>query len=410
MRLLCFAAALAMLAALGGCLSSRPAVPEAPVPAAQAPSRAPAAPPSSPAPAEAPEPTLPPPQDPGAPEAHPTPEPLPPELSVYEALRQAARLTPPETRLLTVGGRVPLLLYDINRDGDPECFAVAVKNPRLKPAEIEALSQSARVFDPNAAPAAFALLVYGNEQGSLRRPLLVELGERRVFEALTRTPLYAGRALPLVVKVSFLNQDGREQELLVFDGGTAPRFRRGLTESLTARSWLEDIDADGALDLLTRERVLEEGVGYETFLTWSRWNGRAFVEIQTRSLLRGLAGFLASLREALRAGSPRRIAELAADPREFERLRSRGGSEEAATLALLGLDKAGLKALPRAAEVVFPEILEDPFTARDAAGQYFQLAYRLVDDSGLVFLPRTRLYLLRNPFGERPFGLRPAAD
>ncbi len=358
---------------------------------------------------EAPEANLPPPQ--GQPDAleRPASEPAPPEISAFEALRQAARLAPPEVRLLTVGGRVPLLLQDLNRDGHPECLAVAVQDRTLKPADLEALSQPSRLFD--APTARFALLFYGNFQGSLRRPTLIDLGPRRVFEALTRTPLVAGRAVPLVVIVSFLNPDGREQELLVFDNaGGSPRYRRSLVDSLSSRSWLEDIDADGTLDILTREKVLEEGVGNETFLTWSRWNGKAFVEAATRNVLRSLAGFLGSVREALLAGDRRRLAELASESRELARLRSRGLDEGQTLAALLGLKSAGLQELPRVTEAVFPQILEDPFSARDPNGLYFALTYRLVDENGLSYLPTARLYLLRNPFGERQFAFRPSGD
>jgi hypothetical protein len=358
---------------------------------------------------ETPETNLPPPEEKEPAVVKPASEPVPPEISAYEALRQAARLAPPEVRLLTVGGRVPLLLHDLNRDGHSECIAVAVRDNTLKPADIEALSQSSRLFD---APAVgFVLLFYGNSQGSLRRPVVIDLGQRRIFEALTRTPLYANRAVPLVVTVSFLNPDGREQELLVFDNaGGSPRYRRSLVERLGARSWLEDVDGDGTLDILTRERVLEEGVGYDTFLSWSRWNGRAFTEVATRNVLRGLAGYLATVRETLLAGDRRHLAELVAEGRELALLRSRGLDETEALAALLGLKAAGLKELPRVTEVVFPEILEDPFSARDATGWFFQLTYRIVDENGLAYLPAARLYMLRNPFGERQFAFRPVAD
>ena len=362
-------------------------------------------------PQELPETNLPPPEGQAPVALRPASEPVPPEISAFEALRQAARLAPPEVRLLTVGGRVPLLLYDLNRDGHPECFAVAVRDRTLRPAQIESLSQSSRLFDPEASPVGFALLAYGNSQGSLRRPALIDLGQRRVFEALTRTPLTANRAVPLAVTVSFLNPDGRDQELLVFDNaGGSPRYRRSLVESLGVRSWLEDIDSDGTLDILTRERVLEEGVGYETFLTWSRWNGRAFTEVQTRNVLRNLAVFLASVREQLLCGDLHRLAELAAEGRDLSRLRARGLGEAEVLAALLGLKAAGWKELPRVTEVLFPEILEDPFIARDAAGMYFQLTYRMVDENGLSYLPVARLYMLRNPFGERQFAFKPGTD
>jgi hypothetical protein len=151
-------------------------------------------------------------------------------------------------------------------------------------------------------------------------------------------------------------------------------------------------------------------VGYETFLTWSRWNGRGFADVQTRNVLRNLAGFLGSVREQLLAGDRRRLVELAAEAREMARLRGKGLGEAEALAAVLGLKAAGLKELPRLTEVVFPQILEDPFIARDPYGMYFQLTYRLVDENGIAYLPAARLYLLRNPFGERQFAFRPAAE
>jgi hypothetical protein len=360
---------------------------------------------------ERPEASLPVPQGGGATALKPSPVPVPPELSAYEALRQAARLLPPELKLLTVGGRVPLLMHDFTGDGNPECLAMAVRGRELRPADLEALSQSSRLFDGEAPPAGFVLLFYGNSQGSLRSPQVSELGERQVFESLKRTSLYKNRPNPLVVTVSFLNLEGREQVLLVFDGTSGvPRYRTVLKESLAVRSWLEDIDGDGALDILARERAMEEGFGYETFLTWSRWNGRAYVEAGSRNVLRGLRNYLETVRRNLFAGDEHSLLELATITKEVQRLRARGLSERAALLHLLGLDSSGLAELPRVREVVFPEILEDPFISQDRFGTYFPFTYRITDENGAVYLPSTRLYMLHNPFAERQFAFRPAGD
>jgi len=113
------------------------------------------------------------------------------------------------------------------------------------------------------------------------------------------------------------------------------------------------------------------------------------------------------VREALLSGDRRRAAEVVGDGRELARLRARGLKEGELLAALLGLESAGLQDLPRVTEVVFPQILEDPFIARDSGGQYFELTYRLVDENGLSYLPKARLYMLRNPFAERQFAFRP---
>lgn len=400
---------LALLAlTLAGCASApppQPPPPPAPPPSPEEP------PPISQGVEERPEASLPVPPGGMEPALKPSPVPAPPELSAAEALRQAARLLPPELKLLTVGGRVPMLLHDFNRDGNPECLAVAVRGKELKPAELEALSQSARLFDSEAPAVRFVLLFYANRQGNLRSPQVSDLGERRVFESLKRTSLYKNRPNPLIVTVSFLDPEGREQVLLVFDGaGGAPRYRTVLKENLAVRSWLEDIDGDGAQDILTRERALEESFGWETVLSWSRWNGRAFVEAGSRSVLRGLRAFLDGLRRELFAGNERALLDLASEPKEVQRLKARLASERSVLLHLLGLDSCGLAELPRVREVVFPEILEDPFIAQDRYGAYFQLTYRITDEEGAVYLPSTRLYMLHNPFAERPFALRPSGD
>jgi hypothetical protein len=132
--------------------------------------------------------------------------------------------------------------------------------------------------------------------------------------------------------------------------------------------------------------------------------------VATRNVLRSLRSFLASVREALLSGDLRRLAELAGEGRELARLRARGLQEGEALAALLGLKSAGLQELPRVTEAVFPQILEDPFSIRDPNGLYCELTYRLVDENGLAYLPTARLYMLRNPFGDRQFAFRPSAE
>jgi hypothetical protein len=392
---------------LAGCLAApqrRPATPPAGAPEAaeSAASR------SS---EELPEASLSLPQGSGSAALRPSPVPVPPELSAYEALRQAARLLPQELKLLTVGGRVPLLLHEFSGNDNPECLAVAVHGRELKPADLESLSQSSRLLGGEAPAVGFVLLFYPNSQGSLRRPQVIDLGEHQVFESLKRTSLYKSRSNPLAVTVSFLNLEGREQVLLVFDGASGvPRYRTVLKENLAVRSRLEDIDGDGLLDILIQERALEEGFGYETFLSWLRWNGRGFVQAGSRNVLRNLRAYLETVRQGLFAGDEHALLELATEAKEVQRLRARGMNERAALLHLLGLDSAGLSELPRLREVVFPEILEDPFISQDRFGTYFPFTYRLNDENGVVYLPSTRLYMLRNPFGERQFAFRPAGD
>ena len=359
-------------------------------------------------PEEPPKPSLPAPEENASAAVNPGTEPVPPGVSTYEAVRQMLRLLPGELKALTVNGRVPILLHDLNQDGNPECFAVAVQGKQLGPEEIERMSSSSRLFDEQSQPVAFYLLVLINNQGNFRRPQVLPLGERLAFESMSKVPLYKNRFVPLIVTVTFLSREGREQELLVFDNASGfPRYRTTLMESLSIQSRLEDIDADGALDIYTKERALEEGLGYESFLTWYRWNGRSFIEQQSRNVLRNLNAFLASVQEHLVARDARKLLELAVEPKEAQRLRSRGLSGEAILMRYLGLDLSGFDQLPEVSEVVFPEILENPFISQDQVGSYFQLTYRITDPNGVSYIPSARLYMLRNPFTEKQFAFYP---
>jgi hypothetical protein len=344
-------------------------------------------------------------------EAFPPPaEPVPPAIGKAEAIRQAQRLMPRGLRPLRAPGGAPILVYDPEGDAGLECLAVAVPAAGLSPDELTRLSDPSRLFEEGAAPVGFQLVLFGGQGENLELLRVLPLGEHLVFEALRAGPLSRQAAFPLVVTVSFLTPDGRETELLAFDRpGGPPRYHRSLTETLSASSYLEDIDGDGVQDLVLSERAMEEGTGYETFLTWCRWNGSEFRQYRTINVVRNLNAFLAGLRERILDQRVSEVLARAILPQELERLRGRGLGPQAILVKTLGLDPAGLPALKELREIVFPPILENPFVSADAIGSYFVLSFRIVDSTGGSYIGSTRVYLLRNPFGERQFGLAAAS-
>ena len=54
-------------------------------------------------------------------------------------------------------------------------------------------------------------------------------------------------------------------------------------------------------------------------------------------------------------------------------------------------------------EIVFPQILENPFTVEDERGTHFRLGFRWVSSDGVPLVSETNLYLLAYPFGDRQF-------
>jgi hypothetical protein len=360
---------------------------------------------------EAPQTSLPPPDETEAEDVKPAEEPSPPEIGYYEAVRQISRLYPDGLQPLTVRGRIPIILHDLDKDQHPECFSLGIPTEGIDAKEAAQLGDSSRLFQEESTPVAFTLLIFANDQGNFRRLNILDLGERYVFEHLRRTTLYSNRSVPVIITVSFQTVEGRDVELLVFDNPSGlPRARRSLAETLSTQYRLEDIDGNGMIDLSVKEKAIEEGTGFETFLTWNRWNGRDFVEYQTQNIVRNLNTFLASATELLLAGELRDTVSFLVDPSTVRDLRRKGWGDSKILIRTLGLEKLGLKEFPTLREVVFPPVLEDPFTSEDKDGSYFAITYRMIDMNGTSYITEAHLYMSTNPFKVRQFAFAPALD
>jgi hypothetical protein len=344
-------------------------------------------------------------------EVKPAEEPSPPEIGYSEAVRQIARLYPGAMQPFVARGRIQLILHDLDNDSHPECLSLGIPSQGIDRAAMARLSDPSRLFQEDNAPVAFSLLVFSNNQGNFRRLRVLSLGEHRVFDHLAWTALYAGRTLPVVVTAWFQTTEGRELELLVFDNASGhPLVRRTLAESLTTQYRLEDIDQDGMIDLFAKEKAMEEGTGFETFLTWYRWNGRDFVEHRSQNVVRNLNAFLASATEHLLAGKLRDTVSFLVDPSIVRTMKRRGWSDAQILIHTLGLQQLGLKEFPDLREVIFPPFLEDPFTSENDRGSYFDITYRMIDLNGSSYIAESRLYMLANPFTERQFVFSPILD
>jgi hypothetical protein len=267
------------------------------------------------------------------------------------------------------------------------------------------------LFQEGNTPVEFSLLVFANNQGNFHRLDILNLGEHFVFEEVRGTDLFTDKVLPVIITVSFQTKEGREVELLVFDKDRGlPCCRHTLVETLSTQYRLEDIDGNGMIDLFVKEKAIEEGTGFETFLTWYRWNSRDFVEYRSINVVRNLNAFLASATELLLAGELRETISFLLDPAGVRTLRRKGWNDHKILIHTLGLEQMGLEDFPTLREVVFPPLLEDPFTSEDQEGSSFELTYRMIDLNGTSYIAEVRLYMLANPFNDRQFVFAPTLD
>lgn len=362
-------------------------------------------------PDESPQTSLPAPDETEAVTVKPVEEPAPPEIGYYEAVRQISRLYPQDLQPLAIRGRIAIILHDLDNDQHPECLSLGVPSRGIDSAEMTSLVDSSRLFQQDNEPISFSLLVFTNDQGNFRRLKTLNLGEHTVFECFRGKPLYANRSLPVIVTASFQIVEGREVELLVFDNaGGLPRYRHTLQETLSTQYRLVDIDENGMIDLFVKERAIEEGTGFETFLTWYRWNGRDFVEYRSTNVVRNLNTFLASATELMLTGELGQITSFLLDSASIRTLERKGWSDHKILIHTLGLEDMGIDKFPSLREVVFPPLLEDPFPSEEEKGSSFEITYRMIDLNGTSYIAKARLCMPTNPFKERQFAFCPTLD
>jgi hypothetical protein len=345
--------------------------------------------------------------------AAPAAEPPPVQLTA-----RAVELSPPQTRTIRSGPGWLSAVVDLDTDGRPDVCLLTVSAASLESSpRLSELSAATRLSQegPDEVPE-FFFEVYLNRPDGLVLFETKRIGRFPLLEGLGPVDLTAGEALPAVVSARFQDQIGHKQVWLVAG-------RQGLTtfvleETPVIDSTVVDLDGDGIGDVLKAQSAFEQGRGYETFLTWYRWNGRTFAPHATANIVRNLNEFLRVLEEHLGAGRYERFleragrtAELPAPaprlPRLLGRLFRPEGDETTASEATVApLPFARLLAEHEVADVAFPEFLENPFPS---PGERTSITAPLRIDTadGRTFYYRTSIVMARNPFEARQFSLAP---
>jgi hypothetical protein len=181
------------------------------------------------------------------------------------------------------------------------------------------------------------------------------------------------------------------------------------SDTISTHYEVRDLDDDRMLDLVEWHKVFEEGTGYETYITWYRWNGAAYVQHETTNVVRNLNAFLSNisarleqgqwrtlLRETLEAEDRRRLAELDSTAEQFARL--------------FRSEKEPLR-IDELRNVIFPTIFENPFHSKDSPGSEgggldtVRFSARFVYKGGMSQVRECEVAMSRNPFRGREFFL-----
>ena len=327
--------------------------------------------------------------------------PAAPILSLSEAQRQLNRSIHPSISPLQEHGRAMVILHDLNNDENPDAFVLGIDSEKKNYNALQ-LADYSRLYAENPEAVNFYLLIFQNKQGELYLQRSIDLGQWYVFDFFSKLHFNSNNSLPVMIMASFQARHGTEQKLFIFnDISGRPIYQKTLEQTLSVQSMIEDINGDGIVDLIIQENTMEEGTGYETFLTWHRWNGKTFYEYRTTNVVRNLNNFLRSTKELLLEGRYNEFISFGVDPLRAGTLKKEGLKDSDIALRSLGIKDSAL--LIEINELQTPEILENPFSSRDKKGSFFNPAFKIVDQNGSTFVTDATLYMRINPFGKKQF-------
>ncbi len=315
------------------------------------------------------------------------------------------------------GPRPVHLSRRLSASGAAEIFAVFAGVDTSAEAQISTLSDFSRLFKQELKPVAFSLVQFRESGGGLHEVRQFSLGKYLVFESLKIVPIRKGADLPFAVAATFQTQEGSTDEWVTFsDEGTS---QITLQQTLSRSLIIEDIDNDGYIDIIIRERGIEEGTGYETFLTWYKWNGRSFKEYKTTNIVRNLRDFLGKAATLLSQDDLEQFYSTSLPSAELERDRKAGLSNAAIFSQVFHLVPSSpdnpndpIGSLSAITQVIFPNIFENPFTEQDRHGYGFPMTVRFVTSDQSSHFYAAKIYMHKNPFvtPQFDFAVSPAKE
>lgn len=187
-----------------------------------------------------------------------------------------------------------------------------------------AISGMSRLFS-EAYP--FYLALFLRTPEGLVSMYRIPLGKWFVFEDFRGMLLDDDRSMPFAVRVSFQTHEGRERQLISFPRHNSFSFFT-MKNSISITTEIRDIDEDGILDIVEWRKVFEEGTGYETFLTWFKWDGTKFAQYDSTNIVRNLNAFLETLGNTLSIGKWEQAVALALPGGQTEDLAKKLSLEE----------------------------------------------------------------------------------
>jgi hypothetical protein len=211
---------------------------------------------------------------------------------------------------------------------------------------------------------------------------------------------------PTNLPVDSIKPDGQPNQ----DTQLRPVSQLSLKDTFLNHLLIKDIDKDGSIDIVLQERGEVEGIGNEAFLTWLKWNGTTFHEYASTNIVHNLRQFLSEVKRLILEKEWRKLLTYAFRLEDLYRYKQQNYSDSAIIFEALDFDHffrqedlATLTVINNIQDIIFPEILENPFIVQEEQGYSFNLSYRIESLNGTSHIGEIILYMVPNPFNKKQF-------
>lgn len=302
---------------------------------------------------------------------------------------------------------VPVLLFhDIDGNGYNDVFALYIDRNSLEESELDILSDFSRLYDLEIDPFRVECRLFFQKDSLLIPGYSIDLGKKLVIDEMSKFQISETVQTPFALSINFQNPEGTERTWIFC--GEKNYEKLTLHETFAAFIDIKDINTDGLTDILHFEKHFEAGMGYETYITWYNWNDITYRQYKITNILRNLHEFLDTTKEYFINQQWDDLIEFGLPGQQLKMLLNRGVTKKDIIQSLFipstrenGAGKPELIDLT-IEDVIFPEILENPFQP-DVNGTYvFPLRVRIIAENG-EYLYISRIGMKENPFQPRQF-------
>jgi len=305
-------------------------------------------------------------------------------------------------------GRIKIIYRDLDQNGYKDAFFLVVKNRENLNPNLSNLSDVSNLLKDDRMGVDFFLAVYLQLQGSMTSMYRIPIGSSDVISNFSILSLKKGEIIPLVINISFQTLKGSNSEWIIFS--TYNKFSLfSMRENISSHSLSYDIDGNNIIDIIDWEDGLEEGTGYETYLTWYRWNGREFREYQSTNVVRNLNDFLEQARLYLSFEQTEEFLRYSLNPDDYNKFINFKNSTSKWINKVFRpvpgsvIEQDNIINCQKFRSITFPQIFENPFSPISGSLKICNINVRFECTDGYTYIRTARIQMNSNPFKKPQF-------